>query len=220
MALTTVALVKARLGIPSSNTAQDALLADIVAETDDILKDHLRQNVESATYTEYYKGNGGTVLILRQRPVQSITSIHVDADGYYGYGTSPFATADLLVAGTDYVLDLISSTAYSETGFVRRIGAVWPALQQPTQLINGVIVTGLGNIKVVYVAGYPTVPKRYQAWATKLACWKFATDLDGVVKSSESHSDTTYSYSLGDLKGMSQDEVLYSICGGAREWAV
>lgn len=222
MALTTVALVKARLGIPSGNTAQDALLTDIVAETDAQLKAYLRQNIEQATYTEYYSGTGGNVLILRQRPVQSITSIHVDTDGYYGFGDSPFATADLLVAGVDYTLDWVSTTAYSLTGFVRRIGAVWPAMGQDTNLLNSVAVRGLGNIKVVYVGGYPSgsVPKQYQAWATKFACWKFATDMDGVVKSSESHSDTAYSYSLGDLKGLSQDEVLYSITGGARSWAV
>lgn len=220
MALTTIALVKARLGIASTDTSQDTLLTTIVAEADDILKNYLGQNVESATYTEYYMGNGRRALCLRQRPVQSITSIHVDSDGYFGYGSSPFGTAELLTAGTAYSLDLVSSTAFSESGIVWRIGDVWPAVQVSSGLMNDIIAAGLGNIKVVYAAGWASVPSRFQAWATKLACWKYATDIDGAVKQSESHSDTAYSYSLGSLEGMSQDAVLASICGGAREWVV
>lgn len=221
MALTTVAIVKARLGIPTANTAQDALLTTIVEEASDILINYLGYNPESGTYTEYYMGNGRRALVLDNKPVRSITSIHVDPSGCYGFGDTPFDTENLLVAGTDYVLDYKSSTDYSESGIVYRIGTVWPSLTIDNPgLLTYSGAPSLGNIKVVYVAGYATLPARYQAWATKFACWKFATDVDGVVKTSESHSDTSYSYSLGDLKGMSQDAVLASITGGAKEWVV
>lgn len=220
MALTTVALVKSRLGIASTDTSQDALLTTIVAEADDILKNYLGQNVEDATYTEYYMGNGRRALVLRQRPVRSITSIHLDSDGYYGFGTSPFSATELLVAATDYTLDYASAAEFSESGIVYRLGGVWPSTSADVGLMNDIPVKALGNIKVVYVAGYATVPSRYQAWATKLACWKYATDIDGATKTSESHSDMAYSYSLGDLTSTSQDAVLASICGGAREWTV
>jgi len=220
VALTDLDTVKRRLGIATTVTTQDDVLADIIEETDSILKTHLGQNIETATYTEFYCGNGSQSLLLRQIPVQSITSIHVDADGYFNYGNSAYAAADLLVSGTDYALSYVSSKEYSPSGIVYRIGTVWPKARFDAGLLTEQPVKSLGNIKVVYVAGYPTVPARYRSMATKLACWKFATDLDGVTKTSESHSDTSYSYSLGDLKGLSIDAVLENICGGAREFVV
>lgn len=221
MALTTVALVKARLGIAATSTAQDALLTEIVAEADSTLKNYLGQNVEQATYTEYYLGNGRRELLLRQLPVMSITSIALDADGYFGYGENPFATGDLLTAGVDYALDRSSNSEGSGSGIVYRINAVWPAASEFSRnLLTTGIAAATGNIKVVYVAGYSSVPKRFQAWATRLACWKYATDSRGVAMQSESHSDSAYSYSVGDLKGMNENEVLKSITGGAREFVL
>jgi len=222
VALTTLAIVKARLGIATANTSQDALLADLILEADDEIKEYLGQNIEQATYTEFYKGPGSNKLILRQLPVQSITSVHLDSDGYFGFGTTPFATADLLVAGTDYALDYVSSAEYSESGLLYRIGSVWPCMRSNNGLLEDFPEKAIGNIKVVYVAGYPSgsVPKRYQAMATKYVCWKFATDVSAGIMSSESISDTSYSYSLGSLEGKGHDEVLAAICGGAKEWVL
>ncbi len=220
MALTTRAIVKARLGIASTDTSQDALIDTLVEEADSAVKEHIGLNIEQGTYTEYYKGNGTRALVLRERPVQSITSIHVDNDGYFGFGSSPFATADLLTAGTDYALDYVSSGEYSKSGIVYRVGTVWPSVSVDVGLLSPQQAKALGNIKVVYVAGFATVPKVYQEMATKYTCWKFKTDGSAGLLSSESISDTSYSYSLGALEGKSQAEVLSAICGSFREWTV
>ncbi len=118
--------------------------------------------IEQATYTEYYpiapdvvregqetleveggsayfaRGDGGTVLSLRNRPVRSITSVTIDTNGFFGQVSGSFA-GSALVAGSDYYLTL-DYRGLSRSGALVRRGPAWPAIP--------------GSIKVVYVAGF------------------------------------------------------------------
>lgn len=87
------------------------------------------------TYSEFYKGNGRQKLILRQYPVNQITSIKVDSAAF--------------TAGTDYVT---SDQSYLDQGIVfRNLGWTWYGYL--TGLV-GEPTAPVDNIEVVYSAGY------------------------------------------------------------------
>lgn len=110
----------------------------------------------------YYNGNGRRRLVLRQTPVTAVSAVYYDPSGRWGQNPDgSFATATLLVAGTDYGIPWDgclpnSSTQCCYTGFLERIGNVWPrSLSYVPGMLNGQVVPGQGNIKVAYTAGYP-----------------------------------------------------------------
>lgn len=162
MALTTLSVIKAFLNIVDTN--QDTWLTALQLAAEAAIKDYCQQNFESATYTEYYSGSGTRAIVLRQRPVTSITSVHVDNDGNFGFGTTPFPAITILESGSDYALDLDTGSTISRSGILWRVNTIWQQnerthrvgqLYQPYQ-------QPLGNIKVVYVAGYTTIPQDLQ----------------------------------------------------------
>lgn len=207
MSLTTISVIKTQLGI--SGTDEDAKLTQMLAQADALIKRYCDLQFESATFTEFYSGNGSQTLVLNQRPVQSITTLHEDADGYFGDGTGAFSADDLLTAGEDYVLnrDTNSATEESRSGIVFRIGTVW---HRPSARLAGLLSTvpglSMGNIKVVYVAGYATVPAD-----VALACIQMVSMLreNSIVGGKQQESYEDYSYTLADPK--LQNELIGSV---------
>ena len=76
MALTTLADLKTYLGI--SDSSEDALLNLLIADADAAILGYIGRTIEQATLTEYYSGDGPQMLVLKQRPVTAVTSVHVD----------------------------------------------------------------------------------------------------------------------------------------------
>lgn len=146
----------------------------------------------SKTFTEFYDGTGTPYLKLKQRPVQSITTVHEDSDGYFGEPTTAFATADLLTAADDYVLlrDNANATEKSLSGQIVRINGVWSL---PAGRLKGVLsdVTDAprGNIKVVYVAGFAPIPTRYQ-----MACEQYVAIMRRIRTTGASLQSEQYDY--------------------------
>jgi hypothetical protein len=133
--LTTKTLVKAMLGI--TTTADDDLLDQIIATESDLIKFECDRDFVATDYTEYYSGEyGQRKLLLNNYPINSITSIHDDIDWVYG--------TDTLIDDDEYAID-------SEGGIVALDGLTF--------------MGGLNNIKVVYNAGYTTIPS-----GLELAC--------------------------------------------------
>ncbi len=195
MALTTRANIKSLIGI--SDTSLDALIDLLIPQADAIIKGYLHREIEQATYTEYYDGSGDKVLLLNQTPVQSITSVHLDSDGYYGDGTDAFPASSALVEGTDFVLrkDDATATEVSKSGILYHTGKGWP---RPFSRRQGQLTSypgsGMGNIKVVYVAGWATVPADIQFAANKVVVSMMQSrKMAGRV---ESKSIEDYSYTL------------------------
>lgn len=210
MALTTAATIKTLLGF--SDTSLDAVLAILIPQADEMIKGYLQREIEQATYTEYYSGSGNQVIVLNQTPVQSITSVNEDRDGYFGDGTDAFPAASLLVEGTDYVLrkDDATATEVSKSGILYRIGKAWP---RPSVRLQGQLASapglGLGNIKVVYVAGWATVPSDIQFAANKLVTSMLQSrSLQGPL---ESESIEDYSYTIAGAE--EQANMLDSVKG-------
>jgi hypothetical protein len=81
MSLDTLANVKARLGVTTS--ADDALLAQLQDSADQWVAGFCQRDFGGGTYTEYHPGRAA-VLVLRNYPVQTVTSVRVDPA--YGFG--------------------------------------------------------------------------------------------------------------------------------------
>ncbi len=122
--------LKTMLGITSS--AQDTLLGLVKDSAEQYAKIHTGRDLLVTTYTDYYDGNGARSLRLRQRPIVSVTSIYADP-------ARLFESGSLIPAS-----DLIADSRSLELGWI--------------ELFQYVFTRGAKSIKVVYVAGYATIP--------------------------------------------------------------
>ncbi len=209
--LVTVEYAKTLLGITTS--AEDDRLAELIRAGGAAMERELGRRLLRDDYVEYYHGNGRHALALRNRPVWSVTSVKVDATGYAGQGTDPFASTTALTAGTDYYLDYdgedagVSSPAYStgymttqpmaSSGLLYRIRDVWPRVNRWREWG---LLTGegnpppRGNIKVTYEGGFTELPADL-AYALCLGVGQMRLFLKrGMMPQSERIGD--YSYTL------------------------
>lgn len=147
-AWTTLVAVKRHLKIDALDTEHDTELEELINASYLLLEGYIHHPLKSATYTEDYDGDATNTLILRKYPIISITSIHDDTARAFG--------ADTLVPATDYVLD-----NEEEVGAVR--------LFQNTSIFT----RGIKNVRVVYVAGYATIPADAARACILLVAWLF-----------------------------------------------
>lgn len=150
--------------------------------------------------TEYYQGTGERLLVLKNRPVNSITSVHEDMSGASGQAENAFGGETLLVQGADYELLKTGLNGAAGSGMLRRINGVWrkpdgfePGLISPRPMEAG------GTIKVAYNAGYTCVPEDLQQ-----ACLFLMASVKRMVKIGDnlsSESWENYSYQVGQAAG-------------------
>ena len=93
--LTTLTNVKALLGI--NDTSEDTLLNYLIPAASAIItqqcnRTHCLSTNAANPVTEWYSGSGDEWLILRQWPVQSVTSIYLDDNAYWGQTQTPTST--------------------------------------------------------------------------------------------------------------------------------
>src|SRR4051812_7611240 len=93
MSLDTLANVKLRLGITTS--ADDSLLSALMDTADEWVAQHCGRDFAGGAFTEYHPA-GTAFVFLRNYPVQSVTSVKVDAAYGFGSGTT-LSTADYVV---------------------------------------------------------------------------------------------------------------------------
>lgn len=202
MALASLYRLKIALGI--TNSVYDELANNCLDVASTAVKNYLHREIELGTYTHYFDGDGSNVLLLRQRPVVSITSVNSDLAGFYGQNAAGFGVGTSLVAGVDFALKIDDPTgSKSESGILLRTGTAsvtqWSAMFYGT-LLAGARGTpwlrGYGNIRVVYVAGYSQVPDPIAQATVQVASEMYlAASRGGHLPSSENLGD--YSYSLG-----------------------
>ena len=73
-ALTTLERVRQQFGEKFSN-AHDPLLEDLINEVSADMHDRMGRILTADTYTEYHSGDGRFLLILKQGPLVSLTSV-------------------------------------------------------------------------------------------------------------------------------------------------
>lgn len=157
--LSSLTSLRTHLGMPESETSEDIFLTQILAQAEALVRKYVRQTwaVPSASYTQYLNGRNSDTIVLKHKPVVSITSVYLDPSGFWGTGDSAFAAATLLTAGTDYALEPDQSDGGSYSGILRRINGVWPPAVQFTRgNLYSAMVDSKGPVKVTYVAGFAT----------------------------------------------------------------
>ncbi len=136
--LNTLAQYKQYLKI--TDTSLDDWLTDQITEIEDGIRICLGRSLETATFTEVYNGDGSNELVLNQFPVTSITNVYyMDEDAE---------------TWTEYV---------DETDYDRLVIDYSKLI-----MVGGVFYEGVGNIKVIYVAGYSTIPGTIKKAAKEL----------------------------------------------------
>jgi hypothetical protein len=195
MTWTTKTNIKTLLGI--ADTSLDNVIDLLIPQAEELVKGYLQREIEETTYTEYYSGTGNQILILNQSPVQSVTSVYENPGGFYGDGLNAFPASSELVQGTNFVLrkDHATTTEASSSGILYRLRTVWPrpSRTQRDQLASAP-GTGKGNIKVIYTAGWETVPADIQFATNRLVTSMLESRSRSGRIQSESIED--YSYSL------------------------
>jgi len=120
----------------------------------------------------------------------------------------------LLVEGTDFVLRKDNATAMevSKSGILYHTGKGWPrpALRLQGQLSSAPGL-GMGNIKVVYVAGWATVPADIQFAANKLVVSMVQAMDQGGRLESENIEDYSYRLAGSEDEGKFLDSVKGSL---------
>lgn len=166
--LTTVAIVKDTIGIPVVDTTQDTKLDRIVSAASRRIMGFCDRRFIEETYTDVYNGRRSDTLLLKQFPVSSITSIHIDAESTFGAST--------LVDATEYKI-LHSSLAVMISG--RRFDV------------------GVANIQVIYTAGYlfANIPEDLQDCANRLVEYMYQMEEErriGLLSKGKQGENTSY----------------------------
>lgn|SRR5574339_74072 len=138
----TLADLKEHLDI--SDTDKDSFLTNILNAAWEMAKNYIGYDLNDTVYTEDYDGDGTNELLLKKWPIISITSIKDDTDRTFG--------SDTVIDSTDYLFD-------ADTGLVTLFQG------------QGVFTSGRGNIRVVYTAGYTSIPYDAQRGLIMLASW-------------------------------------------------
>jgi uncharacterized phiE125 gp8 family phage protein len=168
--LTTVATLKAHLGIPSAENSQDSRMELLINAASDSIERYLDRKIKSQTVTEIQHGRRQDILILREWPVTSITELRVDMDHV-------FSDPSTVVPQAEYGIgDDKNSLVYYDTVFPR----------------------GNNNVKIVYVAGYATVPSDIEYAALLFCEWLyFFRNRQDIGRTSKSKGDESMSVSQG-----------------------
>ena len=175
MSIVTRAEVLAFLGKGSNVTdAEDGILQFIRTRVERSVKTYLGYNVEQSTYIHFlpetnravrndgvaiYRDLVGTRVVaatiggtkeglnlhVPELPLRSVSEIREDHGAYGGQGVDDFPDSTILVAGTDYYIDL-GTSGLSTSGVLRRIGPSWSNKAR--------------SIKVSYTAGYTATELR------------------------------------------------------------
>jgi uncharacterized phiE125 gp8 family phage protein len=174
-----VTLTEAKQYLDITDSESDAIVAALINSCSEWVVGHIGRKLLSETLTEYYHGDGSSLLMLNRRPVVSITSIHVDGNRLWD------STSE--VASSDYQLD-------KQAGMIR----AWN--------LFGNWVCGTSNIRVIYVAGYTAGPTGTMPKDLKLAVlrmidhqWRDGFQLRKLDKISDVVGDINTSYRDGDV---------------------
>lgn len=171
--LITLSDVKKYLGVSTSSTEYDYRLNGIIDDVSWRFNSETKRLLKSRNLTEYYDGDNSFVLLTNQYPITSVsTSIDIRIDVDRSYSTS----------------DKVSSTSiviYSTEGKI--------------VLTDDVFERGNKSVKVVYTAGYTTIPYDLAGATKEMVRLKFSNETKnrvGVRSESVSGGSITYEQDL------------------------
>jgi hypothetical protein len=152
---------KTQIGIPLTDLSEDDKLNQMLAQVIALAERESRRKFTSESVTEYYDGNNSSKIVLRIRPVATVTEVRLDNAG--GYGRIADTFGDDTILGTD-------EYALTPTGSLERLrGKWWPARQSnPIGLVANTERPGQGNVQVTYQGGFAEMPLDIEGAIMKL----------------------------------------------------
>lgn len=129
-ALTTLVFAKTYLKIPALETSQDSIVEFCINAASQEIESDTNRKLKAQAITEYQHGRNGNIIVLREWPINSITSLSIDQSALF---TDP---ATLIDADDYRISDDLNSIV----------------------MINRTLPNGFNNIKIIYNAGYASVP--------------------------------------------------------------
>jgi len=159
--------LKLFVGINKSDETLDTQLEEYINGASWLLKEETKRFLKAQSITEYHDGTGSDVIMLRHRPVNSVTTLHSDSARSFGSTT--------LIDSDDYQV-------YAKGGYI--------------VVTDAGLDVGARVIKVVYNGGYSTIPYDLKMAAIELATYwyeKFKSHrvgLKSVSSASNAGSDT------------------------------
>lgn len=194
--LTNLSEVSAILNLPTITDDQAKQYLFLIGSAEASIRTYCGRKFTYGTYTEYLNTYPSPDLFLRENPVSSVTSVHVDSNAYAGQATGAFAADTELEQGVDFYLDTTGNTEnVGSTGRLIRINSFWGVdRQRPFGRLSYQPVKTQATVKVVYVGGYNIIPYDLKtAIATMVNQASLAIPKGGLLQSESSEG---YSYSL------------------------
>lgn len=142
MALTTLSRLKSQLGINGSDLTQDSRLQFYIDAASQKIETYCDRKFNSQSFTDYFHGRKQNIIMPKQFPIISVTELRVQAE-------RDWADATGLIAATDYFVSDSDNTIIYE----------------------GFFPNGFGNIRLIYTAGYATIPSDLELACVWLAEW-------------------------------------------------
>lgn len=143
-ALTTLAMARTYLKVPTAtvDAALDTMIEFFINASSEYIEKETDRKLKSQSITELQHGRKSNLLLLKQWPVTAITSLHIDAQGVYG--------SDTLIDAAEYRIADDSNSLL---------------------LMDQIFPNGYNNIKVVYTAGFASVPTDLEHACLWLVTW-------------------------------------------------
>lgn len=118
-----------------TDASKDTLLTNLITRCSVALDRYCgREQLKSKQYTEYRDGDGTDTLLMDERPIISVTYLYDDTGRVYA--------SESLIDSDDFIV-------YGKEGMIKLDG----------DTINyGAFSVGKQNLKIVYDAGYATIP--------------------------------------------------------------
>lgn len=192
------------VAIPGADRVNPDWLGVLIDSASALIKRYCKRDLEQATYTEYYSGDGQQDILLLQWPVSSVAHVYFDQNGYWGQGSGAFGAATELTQGTQWAL-IQEDSSGSRRGMIRKLGSANSAFigYYPENFWSGKLgarrlpswPVGNGNLKIVYTAGYATIPDDLQLACDMMTMFLIRNVPSGAPLTSESLG--AYSYSVG-----------------------
>lgn len=194
--LTNLSELSAYLQVGTLSTTEVPLYLNMLYAAEEAVKRICQRSFTRGTYTEYLDTVGQPIVTLRETPIISITSVYLDAQGFYGQAPNAFPSTTQLTAGTDYCLMIDRPDGYSYAGRLYRIGYGWPiGTAWNTRNLTPTPTACPGALKVTYVGGYSLIPYDLKQVIYQIVADRRGAALNGISMGSESFEG--YSYSLG-----------------------
>lgn len=166
---TSLANVKEYLTLTKAGT--DDFLTALIARATAAIQNYCQYSFFETTYTEYHDGRNEDIIILDERPVISVDTVHDDSDRNFA--------AEHLIDASDYYTDL-------KSGIIERTD-------------GGVFSPNRRNVQVVYDAGYTTIPNDLEVACVYLVAHWFRGRKSVMMKTKDIEKGADVEYKERDF---------------------